>query len=180
MPNFWKRKSSKSDGSKKPRRKKSELQTWIAKLDKVMSLYIRMRDSKEFHYKYFRCISCGRVLPVSQEDCGHYVGRSNLSVRFDTRNMNGECRYCNRMDSSHLIGYRRNLIMKLGKQMFKNKYPHVNMGTPGALTEMKRLGEQQVDLLEVQGHQAKHWSVFELQELYKYYSALILKMKEDI
>lgn len=28
-------------------------------------------------------------------------------------------------------------------------------------------------------HQAKNWSVFELQELYKYYAALILKMNEE-
>ena len=47
------------------------------------------------------------------------------------------------------------------------------------MEEVKRLGEQQVDLLEVMKHQAKNWSVFELQELYKYYAALILKMNEE-
>lgn len=86
MPYYIKKKSG--------QKKKSELRTWINKLDKAVSLYVRMRDSKEYHYKYFRCISCGRVLPVSDADCGHYVGRAHMSLRFDTRNVNAECRYC--------------------------------------------------------------------------------------
>ena len=65
--------------------------------------------------------------------------------------------------------------MKLGRLAYLQKHPHV----PLDMEEVKRLGEQQVDLLEVMKHQAKNWSVFELQELYKYYAALILKMNEE-
>lgn len=174
MPYYIKRKPKKGKGGR------SELQKWIAKLDKVMSLYVRMRDSKEFHYKAFKCISCGVVKPIDQADCGHFIGRTHMSLRFDTRNINAECKACNRFSADHLIGYRRNLVMKLGKQMFQNKYPKVSLGTPGAVTEMKRLGEQQVELLELQSHQTKKWSVFELKQLYIYYSSLIIKMKEEM
>lgn len=162
-------------GGNKPRKQRSEKRKWIDKLDKIMSLYVRMRDSREFHYKYFRCISCGRILPISEADCGHYVGRVNMSLRFDTRNIHAECRRCNRFDSSHLIGYRKNLIMKLGRLSFTQKHPNV----PLDMNEVKRLGEQQVDLLEVMKHQTKNWSVFELQELYKYYAVLITQMSDE-
>ena len=162
-------------GGKKPKRQRSEKQKWVDKLDRLMSVYIRMRDSREFHYKYFRCISCGRILPIDQADNGHYCGRTHMSLRFDTRNQNAECKRCNRFSSDHLIGYRKNLIMKLGRLAYLQKNPHV----PLDMEEVKRLGEQQVDLLEVMKHQAKNWSVFELQELYKYYAALILKMNEE-
>ncbi len=159
---------------KKPKKNtaKSELRKWITKLDRVMSLYIRMRDSQEYHFKYFRCISCGRVLTVDQADCGHYMSRANMSTRFDTANMNAECRKCNRFDASHLVGYRRNLIAKLGKRSWMQKHP----GTPPNLSEIKRLGEQQVDLLEIKAHQTKKWSVFELQQLYIYYANEIKRM----
>lgn len=161
---------------KKPRRQKSELRKWTDQLDKILSLYVRMRDSREFHYKYFRCISCGRVLPISEADCGHYHSRVHMSLRFDTRNVNAECRRCNRFSSDHLIGYRKNLILKLGMLSFKQKHPNE---TP-IMEEVKRLGEQQLDLMDVEKHQAKKWSAFELQQLYQYYAALILKMKEEM
>lgn len=162
-------------GGGKPKKQRSEKRKWIDKLDKVMSLYVRMRDSREFHYKHFRCISCGRILPICDGDCGHYVGRANMSLRFDTRNIHAECKRCNRFDSSHLIGYRRNLIMKLGRLSYTQK--HAN--SPLDMEEVKRLGEQQVDLLEVMKYQSKNWSVFELQELYKYYAALVTQMAEE-
>lgn len=85
---------NKGKGGKKPRRKKSELQTWVNKLDRLLSLYVRMRDSREFNYTHFRCISCGRILPIDQADCGHFHSRVNMSLRFDTRNCNAECRFC--------------------------------------------------------------------------------------
>lgn len=333
MPYYIKRKKKKGG--------RSELQKWIAKLDKVMSLYVRMRDSKEFHFRYFRCISCGQVKSIEQGDCGHYISRTHMALRFDTRNMNCECRHCltpdtrvltsdfrlvqlgsvkvgdklfgfdenlehktsrrykvatvtsverdyqpvfdvelengdhvkttadhkwlgrygksslrqwiatkdlwvngvnmygkhkadnvtsevskiilgklwklkrcvkvksitplgmqeivvmetdthtfiaegyamhncNRFSADHLIGYRRNLVMKLGRQSFRDKHPGVTICSTESVKECQRLGEQQVLLLEMMKNQTRKWSVFELQELYKYYSALILKMKEEL
>ena len=173
MPYYIKRKKKSGSG-------RSELQKWIAKLDKVISLYVRMRDSKEFHYRYFRCISCGQLKPIDQADCGHYVSRTHMSLRFDTRNVNAECRACNRFSADHLIGYRANLVMRLGKRSFKEKYPNILIGAPGTVELVKKLGEQQVRLLELQKNETRRWSVWELQELYKYYSGLILKMKEEM
>lgn len=162
-------------GNGKQKKQRSEKRKWIDKLDKVMSLYVRMRDSREFRYKYFRCISCGRILPIGEADCGHYIGRTNMSLRFDTRNIHAECKRCNRFDSSHLIEYRRNLIMKLGRLSYAQKHSKDSLD----MDEIKRLGEQQVDLLEIMKYQTKNWSVFELQELYKYYAALVTQMSEE-
>lgn len=166
MPYYIKKGAKKTKGN-------SPQRTWINKLDKVVSLYVRLRDSKEFHYKYFRCVSCGRLLPVSNADCGHYVGRMHMSLRFDTRNVNAECRSCNRFQSDHLIGYRRTLVLRLGKESFSKKYPNA----PLDMAKVKELGEQQVSLLELQGRQTKKWSVFELQQLYIWFSQQIIAMK---
>lgn len=77
--------------SKPKSRKKSTL---IRELDKVFSLYVRMRDSKEFGFKYFRCISCGQVKSFDQGDAGHFYSRTRMSVRFNENNVNMECAYC--------------------------------------------------------------------------------------
>ncbi|WP_457824656.1 recombination protein NinG, partial [Staphylococcus aureus] len=64
-------------------------------------------------------MSCGKIKPISQADCGHYFSRRLLSVRFDEDNAHAECSYCNRFDSSHLDGYRDNLINKIGRSRFE-------------------------------------------------------------
>lgn len=83
------------------------------KLDRVFSEYIRKRDTKN---GYFVCISCGRRLPYEQADCGHYINRRHLATRWDEENCNAQCRKCNRFDEGNIQGYRRGLIRKIGEQ----------------------------------------------------------------
>jgi len=63
----------------------------------------------------FKCISCGQIFPCSSMNAGHYVpvARSKF-LRFNEWNTNGECEGCNCFDEFHLIGYRKNLIEKIG------------------------------------------------------------------
>lgn len=126
----------------------------VKKLDKVFSLYIRVRDAMPGGY--FRCISCGQIKPFYKADCGHYFSRTNMSVRFDEDNCNAECSSCNRMKSDHLDGYRGNLISKIGQKRF--------------------------DLLQFKKNQTKHWSDFELEELIKLYKekARVLKQQKGL
>lgn len=113
----------------------------IKKLDKVFSLYIRLRDVMPNGYG--RCISCGKIKPFKELDAGHFYSRIHMATRFDEQNVNGECRFCNRFLSDHIIGYRANLIQKIG------------------------LGK--VEYLGIKSKQTKKWSAFELEEMIKYY-----------
>ena len=101
----------------------------------------------------FRCISCGKIKPIEQADAGHYHSRRHMSTRFDEDNVNAECRFCNRFSADHIIGYRENLIKKIGEQRFL--------------------------LLEVKAHEMKKWSHFELEQLIKYYKALGDKLSKE-
>ena len=177
MPNFKK----KYEPKKKPRKRGSDdRKTWIDKLDKVFSLYVRMRDSRPFHFQQFRCISCGKVKPTDQMDCGHYVGRSCMPLRWNSMNCNGECRFCNRMDSSHLIGYRKNLIVKLGTDAISGSAIAQALEPQKRMELIKRLGEQHVQSLEAQKYATKKWSIEELKEQYMYYAALVLEFKNEM
>lgn len=94
-----------------------------AKAQKVFNAYIRKRDSEN---GYFTCISCGQTKDTTQMDAGHYVPvKGSSALRFDEYNVNGECKSCNGFDQFHLIGYRRNLIDKVGeRKVMELEYQH--------------------------------------------------------
>jgi len=113
-----------------------------AKAQKVFNAYIRKRDSED---GYFNCISCGQTKTTDLMDAGHYVPvKGSSALRFDEYNVNGECKACNGFDQFHLIGYRRNLIDKVG--------------------------ERKVMELEYQHRLIKKWSRTELSEIIEKYS----------
>ena len=164
---------------KRRKTKKSDKRYWIDKLDQVFSLYIRMRDSREFGYRAFRCISCGNVKPFEQMDCGHFVSRNAMAIRWNEQNCNGECAMCNRFHGDHLLGYRKNLIIKLGTDAIQKSAFANSLEGGKRLAIIKRLGEERVEALEAQKHAMKKWDIEELQQMYMYYSALVLKMKGE-
>ena len=118
-----------------------------AKLDKIFSEYIRKRDTRN---GVFKCISCGRILPYEQPDCGHYINRKHMSTRFDEMNCNAQCISCNRFDEGNIQGYRRGLV--------------------------SLYGEQQVNLLEAKKHNFRKYSDFEYEVLIKHYKEEIKKL----
>lgn len=158
MPYYIKRTKSKKKDKPLPLfdkagitvKKKPDLK---AKLDKVFSLYIRLRDSKPFNYRFFKCISCGEIKPFEQADCGHFHSRRHLSTRFDEDNAHAECRACNRFSADHLINYEKNLIAKIGQQKF--------------------------DLLKVKAANTSKISDFDYEQLIKYYKALNKKLRKE-
>ena len=99
---------------KTPTRKASR-STLMRKADDAFSLYIRTRDSQAYEGRAFKCISCGRVLPIEQADNGHYLNRAHLSLRFSELNCNAQCRFDNRFREGEISGYRQGLIRKIGE-----------------------------------------------------------------
>ena len=118
--------------------KSTPLPKLIKKAQEVFNKYIRNRDAE------MSCISCGQW--YDYWDAGHYVPVKNSSfLRFHEWNVHKECKRCNGFDEFHLIGYRRNLVNKIG--------------------------EDAVKWLEDNRHQVKKWSREELEEIIKKYKA---------
>ena len=148
MPYYIKRKNKQTSTTAAKSRKSNSQSTLIRKLDKVFSLYIRLRDAMPSGY--VKCISCGQIKRFDDVDCGHFHSRRNMSTRYDEENCNAECRYCNRFSADHLIGYQRNLIQKIGQGHF--------------------------DLLNVRAHSAKHYMDFELDGMIKHYTKEVKRL----
>lgn len=86
-----------------------------AKLDTLFSLYIRRRDAD--HNGMVTCIACGKRFHWQEVDCGHFVPRQHLAVRWDERNAHPECRYCNRFRVDHYIDYTDAMRAKYGDEV---------------------------------------------------------------
>ena len=123
--------------------------SYVKRLDTEFSLFIRLRDTMP--NGMFNCISCSFTKPFNQADCGHYISRLHMSVRYDEDNCHAECQTCNRFTSSHLKGYRRNLINKIGIERFNQ--------------------------LKSKSREIKQYSIDEIKELAKYYRSKAKELK---
>ena len=134
---------------KKKASKAISLPKLTAKAQMVFNKWIRERDSKD---GYFTCISCFKTLPVESMNAGHYVPvKGGSYLRFHEDNVNGECERCNGFDDFHLVGYRKHLIMKIGKKS--------------------------VEWLENNRLKVYKWSKSELEEIIKKYSINVKNTK---
>lgn len=79
----------------------------------IFSYYIRLRDSMDG--KYGRCITCGRIKEILYMDAGHFIkAGSSLAVRFDEKNVNLQCKYCNGILQGNDAIYAEKLDEKYG------------------------------------------------------------------
>ncbi len=76
------------------------------KADAVFSIWIRERDK--------RCYTCMRVIPVKELQCGHYVSRSYLALRYDEKNAHAQCVSCNVFKHGNMTVYAIQLINEYG------------------------------------------------------------------
>ena len=150
---YYLKRKPKTAKEKAPKPRKESVSSLVKKLDRVFSEFIRLRDSRPYGYKMFRCISCGEFKPYAQADCGHFISRTHMSTRFDENNCHAECKFCNRYKSDHMIGYQHNLIVMLGNEKF--------------------------NYLLAKGRQTKKWSAWELDILIKHYQAEVERMKNE-
>lgn len=79
----------------------------------VFNRWIRKRDS--YSDGTFKCITCGEWKSIKDMDAGHFYSKTYAATRFDEDNVHSECSYCNRIDPNHMIGYRINLVVKIGE-----------------------------------------------------------------
>lgn len=107
--------------TKQVRHYKFKTLPWLTKrAQEVFNAYIRERD--KLTDGTFKCISCGKIKKIKGGNyhAGHfYPAGQYQSLRFDERNVNGECVKCNYYSGDHLIGYRENLINKIGQSQFE-------------------------------------------------------------
>ena len=120
-------------------------------LDSWYSKYIRLRDADETGNA--NCCSCGKSGFWKDMDAGHFIPRQNKSVRFNEINTFAQCRKCNRFFNGNPAGFAKFLIGRYGNNI--------------------------LDELIKEGHQAKKWTQTEINELRDYYKNEAIKLSKE-
>lgn len=91
-------------------KKKKTLAKYKKDLDSVFSKYIRQRDDGQ-------CFTCPKKDDPKNMQCGHFVPRQYLSVRYDERNCNCQCYACNMLYGGQGATYAIRLAAKYGQEV---------------------------------------------------------------
>lgn len=86
----------------------------IAKLDKIYSWYLK--ESRQINGQA-SCITCDRVFNAYSMDCGHYVSRRFMVLRYDERNTHLQCINCNRFQQGNIDVYTIKMIHMYGPEI---------------------------------------------------------------
>lgn len=100
--------------------KKSPLQKLDAKLWKIFSVYVRLRDTRPNGYG--RCCSCPKIIFWKGNDAGHFINRGKKSTKFHEKNSHLQCVQCNRFEEGNAVGYTLFMIETYGKQFVELLY----------------------------------------------------------
>lgn len=95
---------------KKP--KKGTLQWYKLELDRIFSIYIRLRDDGV-------CYTCGSEKHWKYQQNGHYISRGYLATRFDEENCHCQCFSCNIRKKGNYTQYALNLTKQYGSGILK-------------------------------------------------------------
>jgi hypothetical protein len=108
-------------------------QEHLKELQVVFNCYIRERD------KGTLCISCERPLKAKY-DAGHFYSVGSYpNLRFDERNVHGQCVECNQHKHGNLIEYGERLLTRIGKQATDELHAAKNGRLSLTVDEIKEL-----------------------------------------
>ena len=120
----------------------------IHKADAVFSKYIKLLNTKD---GTIQCFTCGRYLPSSFIDCGHYITRGYKNTRWVEENAEPQCRSCNRF--------------------------HEGVKDIFAINLMKKYGEDILRELNDKKGEVKKWTREDIEQIIEIYSLKIKEMK---
>lgn len=139
---------------KKTKKKKlPSISTLKNKLDDLFSRYIRFRDVGSID-GYCACVSCGKMFHYRELDCGHFIPRGTLSIRWDEQNAHAQCHHCNRFREDAYIDY--------------------------TLWMMDTYGEEVVERLRAEKHKTTYFRRNEYEIMIDYYAGKLAKLASGI
>ena len=83
------------------------LSALIHDADVVFSRFIRLSNADR--NGIVKCYTCGSAKPWSSMQCGHYIKRGNLYLRWDPRNARPQCSICNEYKHGNYLEFTKSL-----------------------------------------------------------------------
>jgi hypothetical protein len=85
----------------------ASLKDLITDCDAIFSTYIRLKYTDEDGF--CECFTCGERKRWEEQQCGHYIGRGSLYLRFDPRNCRVQDSYCNELKHGDMAEFTKRL-----------------------------------------------------------------------
>ena len=112
------------------------VQNYVKKAQKVFNTWIRQRDKDN------PCISCRNSLK-EKFDAGHFWNANNhWNVRFDERNVHGQCVKCNQHLHGNLLEYRKQLEFYYGERWLTELEQEARKTRKFTIEELKEIIEK--------------------------------------
>ena len=73
--------------------KSKSINQLVADLDKVFSIFIRLRDLNNEDVSF--CVTCGKPMTLKTSQCGHFISRRHFATRWEEKNCAAQCYACN-------------------------------------------------------------------------------------
>lgn len=89
----------------------------VKELDKIFSLYIRQRKSKN---NIAECYTCGKKDHYKNLQCGHFISRKHYATRWNETNCQVQCYVCNVARYGEQFKFGINLNSEYGKKTAEN------------------------------------------------------------
>lgn len=134
---------TKSPKRKTPKRKTVTKTKLKKDLDKWHSIYVRLRFSYEKGIG--TCITCGKKYLWRKMQNGHFMSRRFYSVRWNLKNENLQCPYCNVLLSGRAYEYSIALDEKYGEGTSKELLDKSRELTKFSQEDYKRMIREAVD-----------------------------------
>lgn len=97
--------------------KKETVSELKSRLDEIFSLYIRFKNAKD---GVAQCYTCKKYAEIKKLQCGHYISRKHLSLRWEEKNCFVQCYECNVAKSGNYRIFLDNLIEDFGIEYVNN------------------------------------------------------------
>lgn len=94
-----------------PKTDPRKLKPIVKQLDSLVSKIVIARDGK--------CVLCGSKTALG---CGHFEKRGHRGVRWDLRNCNCLCNFCNERDEREVWHYVNFIIAKYGDEVYSELF----------------------------------------------------------
>lgn len=124
----------------------SERAKLIRDADRVHSLYVRQLG---MFNGMNRCYTCDIVMPWKELQCGHFINRRKLAVRWHINNCRPQCNDCNVTLGGNLEVYERRLAAELGEDFKEKLWYEINTRGKVTSVDIREIIEKYTKLLTV-------------------------------
>lgn len=120
-------------------RARDRADTWFSRFIRLKYSHLVYEINGEARYCY--CYTCGNPKHIKAIDCGHYINREHMQVRYNSNNARPQCTLCNKYKSGRHTKFEQLLIDEIGQQPVDNLKKLALIKIPMSELELREISD---------------------------------------